>query len=37
LLGEAIAADPHAPHLTLVNVLAQQRAQALLASGKDYF
>jgi hypothetical protein len=37
LLGEAIAADPHAPRLTLVNVIAQQRAQALLASGKGYF
>ena len=37
LLGEAIAADPHAPGLTLINVLAQQRARALLESGKDYF
>lgn len=37
LLGEAIAADPHAPGLTLVNVLAQQRARQLLESGKDYF
>lgn len=37
LLGEAIAADPHAPGLTLVNVLAQQRARTLLESGKDYF
>src|SRR5690606_3072536 len=36
LLGEAIAADPHAPGLTLVNVLAQRRAKALLASGKEY-
>lgn len=37
LLGEAIAADPHAPRLTLVNVIAQHRARALLESGKDYF
>ena len=34
LLGEAIAADPHAPRLTLVNVIAQHRARALLESGK---
>ncbi|MDR2012834.1 MAG: TRAP transporter TatT component family protein [Rhodanobacter sp.] len=37
LLNEVLAADPHAPGLTLINVLAQQRARALLASGKDYF
>lgn len=37
LLGEVIAAAPEAPRLTLMNVLAQQRAAALLASGKDYF
>lgn len=37
LLNEAIAADPHAPGLTLVNVLAQRRAKALLESGKEYF
>lgn len=37
LLGEALAADPHVPGLTLINVLAQQRARALLESGKDYF
>lgn len=37
LLDEALAADPHAPGLTLVNVLAQQRAKKLLESGKDYF
>ena len=37
LLGEALAADPHAPGLTLLNVLAQQRARELLESGKDYF
>ena len=37
LLGEALAADPKAPGLTLVNVLAQRRARTLLQSGKDYF
>lgn len=37
LLNEAIASDPHAPGLTLINSLAQQRAKALLASGKDFF
>ena len=37
LLNEVIAAAPEAPRLTLMNVLAQQRAKALLASGKDYF
>lgn len=37
LLNEVIAADPHAPGLTLINVLAQQKAKALLESGKDYF
>ncbi|MGH8172890.1 MAG: TRAP transporter TatT component family protein [Rhodanobacteraceae bacterium] len=37
LLEEAIAADPHAPGLTLINVLAQQQAKVLLESGKDYF
>lgn len=37
LLNEAIAADPRAPGLTLINVLAQQRAKKLLASGKDFF
>lgn len=37
LLGEAIAADPHAPGLTLINVLAQQQAKKLLESGTDYF
>ncbi len=37
LLGEVLAADPHVPNLTLINLLAQQRARALLASGKDYF
>lgn len=37
LLNEALAADPHAPGLTLINVLAQQQARQLLESGKDYF
>lgn len=37
LLGEVLAADPVAPRLTLINMLAKRRAQALLASGKDYF
>lgn len=37
LLNEVVAAAPEAPQLTLMNVLAQQRAKALLVSGKDYF
>jgi hypothetical protein len=37
LLNEVISAAPEAPQLTLMNVLAQQRAKTLLASGKDYF
>ena len=37
LLNEVLAADPKAPRLTLMNTLAQTRAKALLASGKDYF
>lgn len=37
LLHEVLAADPHAPGLTLVNVLAQERARQLLETGKDYF
>jgi hypothetical protein len=37
LLNEAMAADPHAPGLTLINVLAQQQAKQLLESGKDFF
>jgi hypothetical protein len=37
LLNEVITADPHAPGLTLINVLAQQQAHQLLESGKDYF
>jgi hypothetical protein len=37
LLNEVLAADPHAPHLTLINTLAKVKAKALLESGKDYF
>ncbi|MCM2356079.1 MAG: TRAP transporter TatT component family protein [Arenimonas sp.] len=37
LLAEVLAADPVEPGFTLMNVLAQQRAQALQASGRDYF
>lgn len=37
LLAEALAAPAKAPGLTLSNVLAQQRARALVESGKDYF
>jgi hypothetical protein len=37
LLREVIDADPKAPGFTLGNVLAQDRARALLESGKDYF
>lgn len=37
LLAEVLAADPVEPGFTLMNVLAQQRAAALVESGKDYF
>jgi hypothetical protein len=37
LLSEVLAADPVEPGFTLMNVLAQQRAAALVESGKDYF
>ena len=37
LLNEVLAADPHVPGLTLINILAQRKAKALLESGKDYF
>lgn len=37
LLHEVLAADPVAPRLTLINMLAKRKAKALLASGKDYF
>ncbi len=37
LLNEVLAADPAAPRLTLINLLAKDKARALLKSGKDYF
>ncbi len=37
LLKSALAADPNAPELTLINTLAQQQAQQLLDSANDYF
>ena len=37
LLNDVLAAEPREPGLTLINVLAQKRAKALLESGKDYF
>ncbi|MFY2764797.1 TRAP transporter TatT component family protein [Arenimonas sp. MALMAid1274] len=37
LLAEVLAADPREPGFTLSNVLAQERAKALVESGKDYF
>jgi hypothetical protein len=37
LLNEVIAADPHAPGLTLINALAQQRARKLLETGREFF
>ncbi len=37
LLNEVLAADPQAPGRTLTNLLARQRAEALLASADDYF
>lgn len=37
LLNEVLAADPHAPGLTLINTVAQVRARKLLTSGNDYF
>ncbi len=37
LLNEVLAAEVKAPSYTLMNTLAQQRAGALLESGKDYF
>lgn len=37
LVDEVLAADPHAPGYTLMNVLAQQRAQVLRASADEYF
>lgn len=37
LLNAVVAADPHQPGYTLPNVLAQKRAQALLADADDFF
>ena len=37
LLREVLQDDPHEPGLTLMNVLAQERARALLASADSYF
>jgi hypothetical protein len=37
LLHEVLDADAKAPGLTLINTLAKQQAQELLASAKDYF
>lgn len=37
LLHAVLVADPVAPRLTLINLLAQRKAKALLESGKDYF
>ena len=37
LVEEVLSADPVAPHLTLSNVLAQQRAAELKASADHYF
>ena len=37
LLNDVLAADPSAPGMTLMNLLAQDRAKKLLSSGKDYF
>lgn len=37
LIEEVLASDSRAPGFTLFNVLAQEKAQALKASGPDYF
>jgi hypothetical protein len=37
LLGEVVAAPAEAPQRTLLNVMAKERARALLASADDYF
>ncbi len=37
LLNEVLAADPHAPSLTLSNTLAQEQARQLLESANEYF
>jgi TRAP transporter T-component len=37
VLNEVVQADPQEPGLTLLNVIAQREARALLASADDYF
>ena len=37
LLNEAIAADPEAEGLTMINYLAQRQAAELLAESADFF
>ncbi len=37
LLAEVLAAEPAEPGFTLMNVLAQERAHTLVASGRDFF
>jgi hypothetical protein len=37
LLNQVLASDPEAEGLTLINVMAQEEARALLASAPDYF
>lgn len=37
LLQDVIAADPRVRGMTLMNIVAQQRAETLLASSSDYF
>src|SRR5690606_40895677 len=37
LLEEVLAADPQQPGMTLMNVVAQQRAAKLLESADEYF
>lgn len=37
LLAEVLAAEPAEPGFTLMNVLAQERAHALVASGREFF
>lgn len=37
LLRDVLNADPYSENLTLMNILAQEKAQQLLASSQDYF
>ena len=37
LLKEVLAANPEEPHLTLMNTIAQKKAQELLDSANNYF